>query len=138
VGTITRKELEYDGARADVPALNIPQGTRGLVHIWGRNDTDTTQRMGMQWAVSDPDNIQVESYTAWEAWPYTSSGGEHEFIGGRFDLSKVGTYRIAAVLLMNFAEPVAVDFYEGDLCTVAAVAPEAEFSDFAITSYEKV
>ncbi|GAI75440.1 unnamed protein product, partial [marine sediment metagenome] len=37
-GTISKKELEYDEAQDSIPAYNIPQGQRGLIHIWGRND----------------------------------------------------------------------------------------------------
>ncbi|GAI48135.1 unnamed protein product, partial [marine sediment metagenome] len=46
-------------------------GQRGLVHVWGRNDMAATQRMGIDWTVKDPDGITVETYTAFEAWPYT-------------------------------------------------------------------
>ena len=137
-GTISRMELEYDSARASIPASNIPQNKSGLVHIWGRNDMSTTQRMGIYWIVKDPDGITVEEYSAWEAWPYTSPGSEHEFIGGRFTLGKVGTYTINAGLLMNPDAPVYVDIYYGTLCTVAAAVPSPEFSGFGISDYSKV
>jgi hypothetical protein len=134
-GKISRKELEYDSARAAIPASNIPQNKSGLVHIWGRNDMSTTQRMGIYWIAKDPDGITVEEYSTWEALPYTGSGSTHEFIGGRFTLNKVGTYTIQTGLLMNPDAPVYVDTYYGTLCTVAAVVPTPEFAGFRITEY---
>lgn len=134
-GTISKKELEYDEARADIPAHNVLRGERGLVHIWGRNDMSTAQRMGIYWIVKDPDGLVVEEYFAWEMWPYTGAGKEHEFIGGRFDLNKPGTYTINAGLLMNPDNPTYVDTYYGSLCTVV---PESEFSQFEITDYSVV
>ena len=137
-GTISRMQLEYDEARASIPAFNIPQGERGLVHIWGRNNMSTAQRMGITWIVYDPDGIVVEEYSAWEAWPYTGAGGEHEFIGGRFNLDKPGTYTITVALYMNPDIPEIVDSYYGTLCTVEAAVPEPEFSGFGISEYQPV
>jgi len=97
---------------------SVPIGTRGLVHVWGRNDMSTTQRMGIGWTVTDPDGVIVEEYGTWEAWPYTPPGGEKEFIGGRFDINKVGDWMIAIELRMNFDNPVVVDSYVGLLCRV--------------------
>ena len=134
-GTISRKELEYDESRANIPAYNVFQGERGLVHIRGRNDTSETQRMGIHWYVYDPDGVLVEEYAAWEAWPYTGAGDDHEFIGGRFNLDKVGTYTIKVYLSMNPDAPVIVDTYNGILCTTV---PECEFSQFEITDYSVV
>jgi len=119
-GTISKKELEYDETRGTVPVSNVPQGKEGLVHVWGRNDMSTTQRMGIYWVAKDPDGVVVEEYTAWEAYPYTGAGDSHEFIGGRFNLNKAGTYTINVGLLMNPDSPVYVDTYYGTLCTVAA------------------
>ena len=97
---------------------SVPIGTRGLVHVWGRNDMVSAQQMGIGWTVTDPDGIIVEEYGIWEAWPYTGAGGEHEFIGARFDINKVGDYMIAIELRMNFDDPVVVDSYSGVLCRV--------------------
>ncbi|GAI04014.1 unnamed protein product, partial [marine sediment metagenome] len=52
-GAISRKELEYDEARNNIPAYDIPGDKRGLVHIWGRNNMSTTQKMGIWWQVKD-------------------------------------------------------------------------------------
>ncbi|GAI70852.1 unnamed protein product [marine sediment metagenome] len=133
-GTISRKELEYDGARASVPAYDIPQGKRGLVHIWGRNDMATTQALGIDWVVRDPDGIEVEHY--WD-WSYGHGpGADHEFIGGRFDINKPGDWMISIALSMNPAAPEMVDSYYGILCTVAAAVPEPEFRAFGVTQYQ--
>lgn len=137
-GVISRKELEYDESRGDIPVSNVPHGQRGLVHIWGRNDTDVAQRMGVYWFVADPDGYVVEEYETWEAWPYTGSGDEHEFIGGRFDLTKEGRYAIWAELLMNPDNPQIVDRYIGELCNVAEVVPESQFRGFAVSEYTRV
>lgn len=97
---------------------SVPIGTRGLVHVWGRNDMTTTQRMGIGWTVTDPDGVIVEEYGIWEAWPHTGPGVDHEFIGGRFDINKVGDYMIVIELRMNYDNPVVVDSYAGILCRV--------------------
>ncbi|GAI89714.1 unnamed protein product, partial [marine sediment metagenome] len=93
----------------------------GVIHIWGRNDMTTTQRMGISWTVKDPGGAVVETYSKWEAWPYTGAGSSHEFIGGRFTFDKSGTYKIDVKLSMNPDNPVIVASYSGTLCTVAAV-----------------
>jgi len=136
-GTISRKELEYDETWGVIPVSNIPQGQRGLLHIWGRNDTGVTQQMGIYWFVADPEGYVVQEYSTWEMWPYTSPGDEHGFLSSRFNLDKVGKYTIWVELLMNQDDPQVVDMYIGDLCTVAAAVPEPQFRGFAIAEYTK-
>jgi len=136
-GTISKKELEYDEARADIPASNIPQGQRGLVHIWGRNDMSSNQKMGIWWQVKDPDGIVVEEYAKWEAF-WTGPGNAQEFIGGRFNLDKVGPYTIAIQLFMDLEAQAVVDDFYGNLCTVVAAVPESEFRGFGVTEYVTV
>jgi hypothetical protein len=134
-GTISRKELEYDSARASIPASNIPKDKSGLVHIWGRNDMSTTQQMGIYWILYDPSYTVRETYSAWEAWPYTSPGSEHEFIGGRFSLDKSGTWLIYVYLYMNPSNPTIVDSYSGTLCSVIATQPT--ITEFKIEDFVK-
>jgi len=122
-GALSSVELEYDETRADIPAYDIPQNQRGIVLIRGRNDTLEAQRMGVSWIVRDPDGVVVEEYSAWEGWPYTGAGSEHQFIGGRFNLDKIGTYLLSVDLFMNPDAPEVVAQYYGALCTVAAVVP---------------
>jgi len=124
-GTISKKELEYNESRGTIPVSNVPQGKRGLVHIWGRNDMTTSQKLGISWVVRDPTGVIVESYSDWQAFSATP-GGTHEFIGGRFDLNKTGNWTIAIGLFMNPASPVQVASYSGVLCTVGA--PPAEYT----------
>ncbi|HCP60317.1 MAG TPA: hypothetical protein DIT43_01905 [Dehalococcoidia bacterium] len=135
-GAISKMELEYDESRASIPAYNIPQNDRGLVHVWGRNDMDSAQRLGIWWRVKDPDGVTVEEYAAWEAWPYTGAGSAHEFIGGRFSLDKPGAYSISVQLFMNPDAQVMVDSYSGTLCAVVSTAPV--FSSLSIKDYVKV
>lgn len=139
IGTITKMELEHNGTHVSIPASNIPLGDRGLVHIWGRNDMDSAQQMGIGWVIFDPDGVVVEEYNAWEDWPYTGAGNEHHFIGGRFDITKVGTYIISVVLKMSPppAYPTAVDTYYGTLCIVAAELV-AEFSQLSVSRFSKI
>ena len=136
-GTISRMELEYDEDRANIPASNIPQGQRGLVHIWGRNDMSSNEKMGIWWQVKDPDGIVVEEYARWEPF-WTGPGEAEEFMGGRFDLDKVGTYTIAIQLFMDLEAEAVVDDYSGNLCTVAAAVPEPEFRGFGVAEYVTV
>lgn len=135
-GTITKKELEYNYSQDTIPVGNVPQDERGKVHIWGRNDMITTQRMGIHWRVKDPNGLVVEDYEDWELWPYTGSGSTHEFYGDRFDLNKVGTYTISVSLSMNPDEPVNVDTFYGNLCVVVAEVLPA-FSQLKILSFTK-
>ena len=135
-GKISKKELEYNGARAIIPSVDIPKGKSGLVHIWGRNDTTEAQQMGISWVVLDPDGITRESYSVWESWPYTGAGKEHEFIGDRFTLDKSGTWRINVALYMDPSNPTVVDSYYDILCSV--VPSEPECSQFRIVDYATV
>lgn len=116
-------------------AASVPIGQRGLVHVWGQNDMAISQKLGISWVVKDPDGIVVENYQDWELGS-TGPDDNHEFIGGRFDLNKEGTYTIAASLLMNPDSPVIVDSYEGDLCTTTLeVPPEFELIQHTIYPY---
>ncbi len=136
-GTITKMELEHNGAHPLIPASNIPLGDRGLVHIWGLNDMSTTQALGIGWVIFDPDGVVVEEYNDWSYGH--GPDDDHEFIGGRFDISKVGTYIISVVLKMSPPPdyPVAVNTYYGTLCTVLAeLVPE--FSQLSIASFSKI
>ena len=121
-GSISKKELEYDESQAPIPVYNIPEGERGLVHIWGRNNMATSQKLGIYWFIADPDGMIVEEYEDWE-WGTTGPGDEHHFIGGRFDLDRE-KYTMWVELLMNPDNPEIVARYIGDLCTVAAVVTE--------------
>ncbi|GAI25686.1 unnamed protein product, partial [marine sediment metagenome] len=106
-----------------LPVYNIPQGQTARVHVWGRNDMATTQKLGIHWLVRDPDRKVVEDYEDWSLL-YYRQGADHEFISKRrFNLDKPGTYTINIALSMNRADPEIVDSYYGNLCTVAAVAP---------------
>ncbi len=124
-GSIIKKELEFNGARANIPAYDIPQGNRGLIHIWARNDTDTTQSLGISWEVTDPDGLIVETYADWSHGH--GPGDDHEFIGGRFDLNKEGYYILNLALRMG--DNVLVAAYSGVLCTVV----EERVLDFDLT-----
>jgi len=99
-------------------SASVPFGEGGKVHVWGRNDMATSQKMGIQWIVEDPDGIVAEDYSDWQTFSATP-GGTHEFISpGRFDLNKPGTWRISLWLFMNPDSPIAVDSYVGVLCVV--------------------
>ncbi|GAI12316.1 unnamed protein product, partial [marine sediment metagenome] len=126
-GTITIMQLEYDGVRKDIPVSDVWVGNRGLVLIWGRNDTSLTRLMGIKWTVYDPDGQVADEYSAFEWPPGCPPGDEHGFIGNSFPLDKEGTYTIEVDLKMNPADPVVVDSYSGVLCTTTTeVPPEYE------------
>ena len=125
-GTIIKKELEYNESRRLIPAYNVPQGERGKVHIWGRNDTPTRQKLGIHWIVQDPDGLIAEDYQDWQ-FMRMDPGSDHEFISpGRFDFNKPGTWTISISLSMNPDAPLTVDSYAGVLCTVTPTAPPPE------------
>ena len=71
-------------------ASSVPIGERGLIHVWGRNDTLKRQDLGISWTVKDPDGAIVEQYSDWSYGH--GPGDDHEFLGDRFDLGKEGTY----------------------------------------------
>ncbi|GAH24489.1 unnamed protein product, partial [marine sediment metagenome] len=140
-GTIVKKELEYDGKQAPIPVADVPVTLHGLVHIWGRNDMATNQKLGLSWLIKDPDGNTVEEGTDWEGveilpeWlpgGYTGPGGQHHFIipPGALDyveFEKLGIYTMSIQLLMNPDDPVTVASYDGALCTVTIeVPPEYE------------
>ena len=133
-GTIIGIELEHNGIQEGIPVYNIPQGQTARVHVWGRNDMATTQRLGIHWLVYDPDGILVQDYEDWSTL-YYRQGTDHQFIGGRFNLAKPGTYTINIALSMNPSDPEIVDSYYGNLCTVAAAVPEPAFRGFGVTEY---
>ena len=120
-GTISKKELEYNETHQAIPVSNIPIGKRGLVHIWGRNDTSKTQQRGIEWTVKDPQGNVRENYSTWEALPYAGPGVSKEFIGGRFNLDREGVWTINVNLLMNKPSPVTVASYGGNLATVVSI-----------------
>jgi len=126
-GTISKKQLKYNNTIRSIPVSNVPQDNSGIVSIWGRNDMNSNQKMGIWWQVKDPDGHVVEEYSRWEAY-WTGPGNAQEFIGGRFDLDKAGTYTIAIQLFMNPDDQVCVDDYYGTLCTVAGAPPPTAIS----------
>ena len=107
-------------------ASSVPIGQRGIVHTWGRNDMGTSQILMFHWVVRDPDGLLVLEDTDKTLFG-VPPGGTEERMTPRFDLNKEGTYTLKVDLLMNPDSPVAVDSYEGDLCTVTLeVPPEYE------------
>lgn len=136
-GTIVKKELEYSGSGdGDIPASDVPLGLEGLVHIWGQNNTTLEQKLGISWTVRDPDGLLVELYPENKdiEWSDTGAGKDHEFIGGRFEFFKEGTYTIDIKLFMNPDSPTVVDSYEGALCTTTTEVPP-EYEEIQHTIY---
>ena len=126
-GTIVKKQLEYPwgpgGELYNIPVADVPIETKALLHVWGRNDMPSNQKLGLSWVVKDPDGRTVEEGEAWETY-HTGPGGQHHFIvpPGALDyinLTKEGRYTFSAQLLMNPDDPEVVDDFEGDLCTVS-------------------
>jgi len=98
--TMTRKELQYNGARGAIPVSKVYLGQRGLVHIYGEYEAPGAKQMSIRWTVRDPDGLLVESYYDADTWPYTPPGSEHHFVGDSFDLNKPGDWTIKAELLI--------------------------------------
>ncbi len=114
---------------------SIPIGQRGLVHIWGQNNTTLEQRLGISWIIRDPDGLMGEQYSDWSG--NIKPGNDHEFIGGRFEFFKEGTYTIDIRLFMNSDNPVVVDSYNGSLGTVVAEVPSEPPEEEKAESTEK-
>ncbi|MBA7531297.1 hypothetical protein ES705_23509 [subsurface metagenome] len=95
-----------------------------------------SQGMGIYWFVADKDGEIAEEYSDWGGT--IGAGKDHEFISsGSFTLNKVGKYTTWIELLMGSqGNPVIVDRYIGDLCTVIAeLLPE--FSELKVASFSK-
>jgi len=95
----------------------------GLIHAWGRNGMSTSKKLAIHWVVTDPLGEVSEDYYDWQAFT-TEPGDEHEFIGGRFDINKPGTWAIVIDLIMNPDNPVIVATYDGILCVVTEEVEE--------------
>ena len=104
---------------------SVPIGQKGLVHIWGQNNTILSQALGISWVIEDPDGLLVELYPDNKdiEWSTTGAGQDHEFLGGRFEFFKEGIYTIDAKLFMSPDNPAIVDSYNGALCTVVVEVP---------------
>lgn len=120
-GTIATKQLEYDGDYYTIPAASLEIGKRGKVHIWARNDSDSSQKFKVEWTIHDPDGMVVEDYEDWEVGG-TSPGDIHKFRGDDYPYNKPGTYTINVRLYQNEDNPTLVDSYYGTLCTIAPLA----------------
>lgn len=106
-------------------ASSVPIDTTGVVHIRGRNDMPTNQKLGIRIIVGDPDGVKIEDYEDWE-YGDTSPYDTHHFKSPSFELYKEGTYTLNVKLLMNRDNPVTVHSYEGALCTVVVEVPPDE------------
>ena len=65
-GTISRKEIQYNSSFLPIPASDIPFGESVEVNIYGRNDGQENQKLGIRWWVRDPSGIVQQTYTDWE------------------------------------------------------------------------
>ena len=46
-------EVELESLLASFAVgASVPIGTRGLVHVWGRNDMSEARRLGIGWTIS--------------------------------------------------------------------------------------
>ncbi|MBA7654823.1 hypothetical protein ES703_62716 [subsurface metagenome] len=103
-------------------ASSVPIGQSAIVHTQGRNDMSTSQILMFHWVVWDPDGLVALEDTDKTLFG-VPPGGTEDRMTPRFDLDKAGTYTLKADLLMNPDNPVVVDSYEGDLCTVTTELP---------------
>jgi len=136
-GTITEKTLRYNSHEDPIPVSGVPTNYyEGLIIVYGSNDTDENQKMGIHWVVKDPDGLVIVNgeYTRWEnSWTQPGHIQGFEDFGGAFSLDKEGSYTIVIELLMNKADPVIVDSYSGLLCTVTpGIPPEYQLIQHTI------
>ncbi|MBA7583877.1 hypothetical protein ES708_25828 [subsurface metagenome] len=143
-GTITQKKLKYKLSLFDwtplktIPVSDIPLDSKVRLHITGRNDTDSYQSLGIHWLVYDPDGAIIRNYEDWSH--HHCPGCDHTFVtsvGKEFSLNKTGTYTIKVALSMNPDDPVIVDPYIGDLCTVEE-APGLEPPEVKILAADNI
>lgn len=135
-GHIGLKELEYSGSSdGEVPVANVPLGVKAKLHVWGHNDMDTDQKLGIYWFVADPDASIVEEYEDWQGPGSTGPGETHEFISsGQFTFDKVGKYIVWIELYMGSEDnPERVALFNGDLATVTTGWVEVDSATLALT-----
>lgn len=125
-------ELEYDEARAGIPAADIPVGKRGLVHVYAKNTGTEDLQFRIAWSVKRPDGSVAERYSDTQSGT-TGPGKSHEFIGGRFDIDMVEVWTIG-IALADVNRGLLADYF-GPLLTAV---PPVEFSGFAISEYDRV
>ena len=101
-------------------SAEVPIGVSAAILIGGRNDMLTSQKLGAWWEVRDPDGVLVDSYFDWATFS-TPAGQEHGFVGNQFLIDKPGNWTIEVRLMMNVADPVVADSYDGLLCVVSEV-----------------
>jgi len=82
----------------------------------------TSQILMFHWVVRDPDGLIVLDDTDKTLFG-VAPGDDEERVTPRFDLNKIGIYTTRVELLMNPDNPVVVDSYDGDLCSVTSVVP---------------
>ena len=98
--TMTRKELQYNGARGTIPVPKVYLGQSGLVHIYGEYEAPSAKQMSIRWTVRDPAGIVRDTYYDADTWPYTPPGSEHHFVGDSFNFDKPGNWTIKAELMI--------------------------------------
>ena len=120
-GYISKKILKVGPTSYNIPVSGVLQGSSCLIQIWGKNTSSESVDLEIVWFVYDPDDIRVEYYG--DVSYGISAGDEHEFIGGRFNVDKIGTYFIIVGLYayITAEESVMLDMYQGNLCLVGAV-----------------
>jgi len=138
-GTILGGTIKYGypGTTLVIPGANLPLNESAIVTIICRNDYPEAKQLGIAWGIWNPNYQSIETYNAWEAWPYTGGGGSHNFIGGRFPLDVPGRWTMSAYL---YTYPdILLDKWEGfELCTVSGGVAESVFSGFLIVDFSKV
>lgn len=121
-----RLAVQSPSTNALISGSSVPIDQKGLVHIWGRNDMPTSEKLGIRWWVKDPDGLEVQDYSDWE-WGGTGPGAEHEFLAPRFDFDKPGMWKIVVFLFLaidgDTNRPALLDTYDGDLCAVTTEIP---------------
>lgn len=119
---ITKTELRHDSVQDTTPpAQTVNIGDKGIVYVWGKNNTSVNQKLGIRVQVTGPPNGAIfhDYGVDWE-FGATAPGAEHQFHTTTFPFYSEGAYG-AFVTLYVYPDSVnAVDVRVIDLGVVGA------------------
>ncbi len=125
-GEITKTEIEVDSHQTSPPVSGVAVGDDFLLHVWGKNTSTESVKMGLRYVITSPTGATIERRID-EAWPYTGSGQTHKFVEGpagltgRFDVDEPGTWLLQLYL---YGDDNLVDMLDVEMFTATGEPPE--------------
>lgn len=105
-GIITKTEIEVNSIQMSPPVPGVEVGEDFRLHVWGKNTSSESIKMGLRYVITKPTGIVIER-TVFELWPHPGPGDTHHFDEGpaglatRFDVDEPGTWLLQVYLYGN-------------------------------------